>query len=44
MHDYLATDGDSTLRPVGEEADGKRQLHFGYRDRNRVRIELVPSV
>ena len=38
MHDYLSTDGESTLRPMGEEADSKRQLYSGYRDKNKVRI------
>lgn len=38
MHDYLATDGESTLTPMGEESDSKRQLYSGYRDKNRVRV------
>jgi Xaa-Pro aminopeptidase len=35
MHDYLATDGDSSIRP-DEEADARRQLYSGYRDKNKV--------
>jgi hypothetical protein len=35
MHDYLATDGHS-IRPVDEEADARRQLYSGYRDKNKV--------
>lgn len=35
MHDYLATDGESSLRP-GEDADNKRMLYAGLRDKNKV--------
>ena len=36
MHDYLATDGESTLRPMGEQQENKRQLYAGLRDKNKV--------
>ena len=35
MHDYLATDGESSLRPGGED-DSKRHLYSGYRDKSKV--------
>lgn len=37
MHDYLATDGESSFRPRHEEAEAKRQLYTGQRDKNKVR-------
>ncbi|THC92135.1 hypothetical protein EYZ11_008403 [Aspergillus tanneri] len=36
MHDYLATDGESSLRPGAEDSDTRRQLYSGYRDKNKV--------
>ncbi|KAE8150708.1 hypothetical protein BDV25DRAFT_129331 [Aspergillus avenaceus] len=39
MHDYLATDGESSLRP-GSEDDTKRQLYSGYRDKNKKMFKL----
>ncbi|KAL3452855.1 hypothetical protein BJX65DRAFT_292779 [Aspergillus insuetus] len=39
MHDYLATDGDSSIRP-DEEADARRQLYSGYRDKNKKLFKL----
>ncbi|KAI9374271.1 hypothetical protein BJX61DRAFT_532557 [Aspergillus egyptiacus] len=40
MHDYLATDGDSFIRPMGEEAEARRQLYSGYRDKNKKLFKL----
>ncbi|KAL4870358.1 hypothetical protein BDV12DRAFT_184542 [Aspergillus spectabilis] len=40
MHDYLATDGDSSIRPVDEETDARRQLYLGYRDKNKKLFKL----
>jgi hypothetical protein len=37
MHDYLATDGESSFRPRLEETEAKRQLYTGQRDKNKVR-------
>lgn len=34
MHDYLATDGESTVLP--DETDNKRHLYYGQRDKNKV--------
>ena len=34
MHDYLATDGESSIQP--DETDNRRQLYYGQRDKNRV--------
>ncbi|KAL4981144.1 hypothetical protein BDW66DRAFT_156236 [Aspergillus desertorum] len=39
MHDYLATDGDSSIRP-DEEADARRQFYSGYRDKNKKLFKL----
>ncbi|GES65904.1 exocyst complex component Sec8 [Aspergillus terreus] len=39
MHDYLATDGESSLRP-GEDADNKRMLYAGLRDKNKKMFKL----
>ncbi|KAL6233842.1 hypothetical protein BDW75DRAFT_231636 [Aspergillus navahoensis] len=39
MHDYLATDGESSMRP-DEEADARRQLYSGYRDKNKKLFKL----
>jgi Xaa-Pro aminopeptidase len=36
MHDYLATDGDSSVRSRGEESDSRRNLYSGDRDKNKV--------
>jgi Xaa-Pro aminopeptidase len=35
MHDYLATDGETSYRSRGEEADARRQLYSG-RDKTKV--------
>lgn len=35
MHDYLATDGETSYRSRNEEADAKRQLYSG-RDKTKV--------
>ncbi|KAL4955148.1 hypothetical protein BDW69DRAFT_193437 [Aspergillus filifer] len=40
MHDYLATDGDSSIRPIDEEASSRRQKYFGYRDKNKKLFKL----
>ncbi|KAL4884144.1 hypothetical protein BJY04DRAFT_206005 [Aspergillus karnatakaensis] len=40
MHDYLATDGDSSIRPIDEETDARRQLYSGYRDKNKKLFKL----
>ncbi|KAL2818455.1 hypothetical protein BDW59DRAFT_175187 [Aspergillus cavernicola] len=40
MHDYLATDGDFSIRPRDEEADARRQLYSGYRDKNKKLFKL----
>ncbi|KAL3471405.1 hypothetical protein BJX99DRAFT_250495 [Aspergillus californicus] len=40
MHDYLATDGDSFIRPMDEEVDARRQLYSGYRDKNKKLFKL----
>jgi Xaa-Pro aminopeptidase len=40
MHDYLATDGDSSIRP-DEEADARRQFYSGYRDKNKARLSSM---
>jgi Xaa-Pro aminopeptidase len=37
MHDYLATDGDSSVRSRSEENDARRHLYTGNRDKNKVR-------
>ncbi|KAL2000638.1 hypothetical protein VTN02DRAFT_2803 [Thermoascus thermophilus] len=39
LHDYLATDGDSSFRPMHAEADAKRNLN--QRDRNRKMFRLA---
>ncbi|GFF64460.1 probable exocyst complex component sec8 [Aspergillus lentulus] len=40
LHDYLATDGESSFRFREEEADAKRQIHAGHRDRNKKLFKL----
>ncbi|KAL4784626.1 hypothetical protein BJX76DRAFT_347642 [Aspergillus varians] len=40
MHDYLATDSDYFIRPMDEEADARRQLYSGYRDKNKKFFKL----
>ncbi|RAK88699.1 hypothetical protein BO79DRAFT_148364 [Aspergillus costaricaensis CBS 115574] len=40
MHDYLATDGESSFRPRHEEAEAKRQLYTGQRDKNKKMFKL----
>ncbi|KAF7591248.1 hypothetical protein BBP40_001809 [Aspergillus hancockii] len=39
MHDYLATDGESSLRPRAED-DSKRQFYSGYRDKSKKMFKL----
>ncbi|KAE8350945.1 hypothetical protein BDV28DRAFT_159187 [Aspergillus coremiiformis] len=39
MHDYLATDGELSLRPGGED-DSKRHLFSGYRDKSKKMFKL----
>lgn len=39
MHDYLATDGESSLRPGGED-DSRRHLYSGYRDKTKKMFKL----
>lgn len=34
MHDYLATDGESSVLP--DETDNRRNLYYGQRDKNKV--------
>lgn len=41
MHDYLATDGDSSVRSRAEENDSRRHLYTGNRDKNKVRRLVV---
>lgn len=43
MHDYLATDGDSSIRP-DEEADARRQFYSGYRDKNKARLSSIEKM
>ncbi|KAL2868218.1 exocyst subunit SEC8 [Aspergillus lucknowensis] len=40
MHDYLATDGDFSIRPTDEEADTRRQLYSSYRDKSKKLFKL----
>ncbi|PWY75183.1 hypothetical protein BO70DRAFT_296262 [Aspergillus heteromorphus CBS 117.55] len=40
MHDYLATDGESSFRPRLEEAEAKRQMFTGQRDKNKKMFKL----
>lgn len=37
MHDYLATDGDSSVRSHADEHDSRRHVYTGYRDKNKVK-------
>ncbi|RDW74335.1 exocyst subunit SEC8 [Aspergillus mulundensis] len=39
MHDYLATDGDSSIGP-DEGTDARRQMYSGYRDKNKKLFKL----
>lgn len=41
MHDYLATDGDSSVRSRAEENDSRRHLYTGNRDKNKVRRPVI---
>ncbi|CAP98878.1 Pc22g15900 [Penicillium rubens Wisconsin 54-1255] len=40
MHDYLATDGDSSVRSRSEENDARRHLYTGNRDKNKKMFKL----
>lgn len=40
LHDYLATDGETHFRVRGEEADARRNLHNGNRDKNKKMFKL----
>ncbi|KAJ5317591.1 hypothetical protein N7508_002099 [Penicillium antarcticum] len=40
MHDYLATDGDSSVRSRGEESDSRRNQYSGNRDKNKKMFKL----
>lgn len=39
MHDYLATDGESSVLP--DETDNRRNLYYGQRDKNKVSRPVV---
>jgi Xaa-Pro aminopeptidase len=43
MHDYLATDGDSSVRSRAEEADSRRHVYSSNRDKNKVSENRTPS-
>lgn len=40
LHDYLATDGESSFRSRGEEADARRNQYLGSRDKNKKMFKL----
>ncbi|KAJ5794835.1 hypothetical protein N7457_001434 [Penicillium paradoxum] len=40
MHDYLATDGDSSVRSRADENDTRRQVYTGHRDKNKKMFKL----
>jgi Xaa-Pro aminopeptidase len=40
LHDYLATDGETSFRSRGDEADARRHLTAGNRDRNKKLFKL----
>ncbi|KAJ5191456.1 uncharacterized protein N7498_010441 [Penicillium cinerascens] len=40
LHDYLATDGETSFRSRGEEAETRRNLHLGNRDKNKKMFKL----
>ncbi|KAJ5518307.1 hypothetical protein N7453_000729 [Penicillium expansum] len=40
MHDYLATDGDSSVRSRAEENESRRHLYTGNRDKNKKMFKL----
>lgn len=40
LHDYLATDGDSSSRARGEEADARRNHNSNNRDKNKKMFKL----
>ncbi|KKK17963.1 hypothetical protein AOCH_003037 [Aspergillus ochraceoroseus] len=40
LHDYLATDGESSIRAMDEEADARRQLYSGHRDKNKKMFKM----
>jgi Xaa-Pro aminopeptidase len=40
LHDYLATDGETSFRSRGDEADARRHLTGGNRDRNKKMFKL----
>lgn len=37
MHDYLATDGETSVQPSTDDYDNMRQLYSGNRDKSKVR-------
>lgn len=41
MHDYLATDGDSSVGSRAEEKDARRHLYTGNRDKNKVKRSVI---
>ncbi|KAJ5176738.1 uncharacterized protein N7482_002615 [Penicillium canariense] len=40
LHDYLATDGETSFRSRGDEADAQRYLSVGNRDKNKKMFKL----
>ncbi|GLI74884.1 exocyst subunit [Penicillium ochrochloron] len=40
LHDYLATDGETSFRSRGDEADARRHLTGGNRDKNKKMFKL----
>ncbi|EAW12820.1 exocyst subunit SEC8 [Aspergillus clavatus NRRL 1] len=44
LHDYLATDGESSFRQREEEAEAKRQIYSGHRDKNKKLFKLSETV
>jgi len=40
LHDYLATDGETSFRSRGEEAETRRHHHLGNRDKNKKMFKL----
>lgn len=41
MHDYLATDGDSSFRSRTEENDSRHHQYTGNRDKNKVSRPVI---
>ncbi|KAJ6130461.1 hypothetical protein N7512_003241 [Penicillium capsulatum] len=40
LHDYLATDGETSFRSRDKEADARRNFHMGNRDKNKKMFKL----